>query len=131
MAAAVADYRPSKLSKEKIKKETAEWKLPLEKTEDILKSIGQKNGDGLVVGFALETEDTEKNAIEKLRQKKCDLICLNNPNEPGSGFGQDANRVTLIDRHENIEHLQLMEKWKVAQKILDKVALLIKEKVAV
>lgn len=129
MAAAVADYRPSKVSQAKIKKGTAEWKLPLEKTEDILKSISQKKGKGLVVGFALETEDSEKNAIQKLHEKKCDLICLNNPHESGSGFGEDTNRVTLIDRQGNIEHLQLMEKWRVAQKILDKVTLLIKETV--
>ncbi len=130
MAGAVADFRPLKLSRNKIKKETAESALQLEGTEDILKSIGEKKGDGVVVGFALETENAKKCAIQKLHSKKCDLICLNNPNEPGSGFGQDTNRITLIDAKENIEHLPLMEKWQVAQHILDRVALLLKEKVA-
>ena len=129
MAAAVADFRPSDLSSKKIKKGTVEWTLRLEKTEDILKGIGEKKRNGVVVGFALETENEEKNAIQKLHQKKCDLICLNNPDEPGAGFSQDTNRITFIDHHENSEHLPLMEKWKVAQKILDKVELLLKEKV--
>ncbi|MBN2028980.1 bifunctional phosphopantothenoylcysteine decarboxylase/phosphopantothenate--cysteine ligase CoaBC [bacterium] len=129
MAAAVADFRPLKLSRKKIKKETAEWVLQLEQTEDILKSIGEKKGDRIVVGFALETENAERHAIQKLHNKKCDLICLNNPDGPGSGFGQDTNRITLIDAKENVEHLLLMEKWQVAQHILDRVALLLKEKV--
>ncbi len=129
MAAAVADFRPSKLSKNKMKKTTADFTLKLEKTEDVLRSIGEKKGGGIVVGFALETENAEMHAIQKLHEKKCDLICLNNPEEAGSGFGQDTNRMTLIDGQENIEHLPLMEKWQVAQHILDKVALLLKEKV--
>jgi phosphopantothenoylcysteine decarboxylase/phosphopantothenate--cysteine ligase len=129
MAAAVADFRPIKASRKKIKKGSAEWTLQLEKTEDVLKSIGQRKGDGLVVGFALETENEEKHALQKLHEKKCDLICLNNPDEPGAGFGQDTNRITLIDRHENIEHFPLLEKWQVAQRILDRVALFLKEKI--
>ncbi len=131
MAAAVADFRPSKLSQKKIKKEASEWVLRLEQTEDILKSIGERKGEGVVVGFALETDDGEKNAIQKLHQKNCDLICLNNPNTPHAGFGQDTNQITFIDREEKIEHFPTMEKWQIAQKILDKVELLLKERVVV
>ncbi len=121
MAAAVADYRPSEMSPQKLKKEKPEWLVKFERTEDILSRVALTEHRGVVVGFALETEDGEKRAIEKLKEKKLDLICLNNPTEEGSGFGSDINKVTLFDREGRRESLPLMPKWKIAQVILDRV----------
>lgn len=121
MAAAVADYRPVERSSQKIKKAAGEWSLQLERTEDILSHVSKKKDEKIVVGFALETEDGENKAKQKLVDKRLDLICLNNPLEEGAGFGGDTNRITLIDREGQSESLPLMPKWEVAGKILDRV----------
>jgi phosphopantothenoylcysteine decarboxylase/phosphopantothenate--cysteine ligase len=121
MAAAVADYTPAEKLSNKFKKESQEVSLKLTKTEDILKTAALEKKDRIIVGFALETQDEESRAIEKLRDKKCDFICLNNPTENGSGFEEDTNKVTIFDRNENKERLPLMPKWEVAQYILDRV----------
>jgi len=121
MAAAVADYRPSGRLLQKLKKGKSDWLVKLERTDDILSKIALTEHRGIVVGFALETEDGEKRAIEKLKNKRLDLICLNNPTEEGAGFGSDTNKVTLFDREGEKESFPLMPKWKVAQVILDRV----------
>lgn len=121
MAAAVADYSPAEKSVQKVKKGQSERMLRLEKTEDILAKVSAEKGEGVVVGFALETEEGEIRAIQKLKEKRLDLICLNNPMEKGAGFEADTNKVTLVDSAGNIEPLPLMLKWEVAQKILDRV----------
>lgn len=127
MAAAVADYRPSETSPQKIKKGSGEWMLKLEPTRDILLQVSQKKAGGIFVGFALETEDEEARAKQKLNEKGLDLICLNNPLEKGSGFGGDTNRVVLFDRRGNKDSLPLMPKWEVSQKILDRVEILLNQ----
>ena len=120
MAAAVSDYRPIQTSKKKIKKQDSQWQLGLEKTEDILASLVTKKKHGLIVGFALETENGFANAVKKLKNKKLDLVCLNML-EKGSGFGKETNQVTLIDKNEQTEELPLLSKRKTAEKILDKI----------
>jgi phosphopantothenoylcysteine decarboxylase/phosphopantothenate--cysteine ligase len=122
MAAAVADYRPVKAAKDKIKKGKARLTLELECTPDIL---GTVKGNFIKVGFAAESSNLEENAREKLKQKKLDLIVANDITASDSGFGTDTNRVTIIDRKGKIESLPLMSKREIADKILDKVAKLL------
>jgi phosphopantothenoylcysteine decarboxylase/phosphopantothenate--cysteine ligase len=134
MAAAVADFSPSVISKDKIKKGEEEILLKLKPTVDILKEMGKKKPTGsvgkekILVGFSLETEDEIKNAKKKLAEKNLDLIVVNNPNVCGAGFEVDTNQVTLIDKRGKIEKLPLLSKHEVASKILDKVSLLLRKK---
>ncbi len=126
MSAAVSDFSPSVISKEKIKKEGEEIVLKLKPTVDILKEMGKQKKEKIVVGFSLETEDEIKNAKKKLAEKNLDLIVVNNPNVPGAGFEVDTNQVTFIDKRGKIEKLPLLSKKEVASKILDKVNLLLR-----
>ncbi|MBM4446642.1 MAG: bifunctional phosphopantothenoylcysteine decarboxylase/phosphopantothenate--cysteine ligase CoaBC [Chloroflexi bacterium] len=120
MAAAVADYRPKKVSKGKIKREQASsLTLELERTPDILVEV---KGKFLKVGFAAETENLVSNAKEKLEKKQLDLIVANDITARASGIGADTNQVVLIDRKGKVEKLPLLPKREVADKILDKVA---------
>ena len=96
MAAAVADYKPKVVSDEKIKKKDAELSLELVKTDDILKEIVKNKKQQFVVGFALETNNEQENAKQKLVQKNLDAIVLNSLNDSGAGFGHDTNKVTII-----------------------------------
>ena len=97
MAAAVADYRPLQVAKEKIKKQAEAWSIDLEKTTDILAQMGaMKRPDQVLVGFALETENEEANAKAKLIRKNLDYIVLNSMRDAGAGFGTDTNQVTII-----------------------------------
>lgn len=96
MAAAVADYTPVEASKEKIKKKDS-LSLNLRKTEDILATMGKKKRTGqYLTGFALETENEKVNALDKLNNKKLDMIVLNSLNDKGAGFGKDTNKVTML-----------------------------------
>ena len=121
MAAAVADFRPKVYSNKKLKKNKTELSVELEKTVDILADLGQRKNGRILVGFALETDDGQRSAIEKMISKNLDLIVLNNPNEEGAGFGSETNVVTLIDRSKHIESLPRMSKREVAERILDRV----------
>ncbi|HHS13713.1 MAG TPA: bifunctional phosphopantothenoylcysteine decarboxylase/phosphopantothenate--cysteine ligase CoaBC [bacterium] len=121
MAAAVADYRPRHISKQKIKKDQKPMLLELEKTDDILSTVKKQRSKGIVVGFALETEDGENRAQEKLKDKGLDFICLNNPMEPSSGFATDTNRIVFFDSQGNRESLPVMSKFEVAEFILNKI----------
>ncbi|HEX4875317.1 MAG TPA: bifunctional phosphopantothenoylcysteine decarboxylase/phosphopantothenate--cysteine ligase CoaBC [Chitinophagaceae bacterium] len=99
MAAAVADYSPATVADHKIKKKEAELELALQKTRDILKSLGeQKTAKQVLVGFALETNNEEQYAREKLTGKNADMIVLNSLNDPGAGFGHDTNKITIFDK---------------------------------
>jgi phosphopantothenoylcysteine decarboxylase/phosphopantothenate--cysteine ligase len=99
MCAAVADYTPVTVAAQKIKKQDDGLSIELKKTTDILKTLGQQKRIGQVlVGFALETENEEQYAIDKLKKKNLDLIVLNSLNDAGAGFKNDTNKVTLIDR---------------------------------
>ncbi len=121
MTAAVADYQPKTVAREKIKKEAAGAAIILElvRTPDILAEV---KGNFIKVGFAAESEDVIENARKKLARKQLDLIAANDVTAPGSGFAVDTNKVTLIDRSGQAESLPLMTKREVAEKILDMVA---------
>jgi len=120
MAAAVADYRPKKFSKSKIKRERASaLVLELERTPDIL---GEVKGKFLRVGFAAETENLLANAKKKLVKKRLDLIVANDITAKGSGIGADTNQVVIIDRKGKVEKLTLLPKREVADRILDRIA---------
>jgi phosphopantothenoylcysteine decarboxylase/phosphopantothenate--cysteine ligase len=120
MAAAVSDYRPKRVSKEKIKRErAASVKLELERTPDILTEM---KGKFLRVGFSAESENLVANAKKKLEKKQLDLVVANDITVKGSGIGADSNQVVIIDRKGKVEKLPLLPKREVADRILDKVA---------
>lgn len=97
-SAAVSDYRPAEVAKQKIKKKDADLTLALKKTEDIAATLGRQKRNGqIIVGFALETEDEETNALKKLKAKNFDMIVLNSLNDEGAGFGHDTNKITIFD----------------------------------
>lgn len=119
MAAAVADYRVENPSTQKIKKQEQELTLHLVKNKDILAQLGQqKNSAQVLIGFALETNNDKENAVEKLKRKNLDLIVLNNPTHPGSGFKTSTNKVMLIDRLDNCLEFPLLPKTILAEKIV-------------
>jgi phosphopantothenoylcysteine decarboxylase/phosphopantothenate--cysteine ligase len=120
-AAAVADYRPKSVSESKIKKGEGEKSLVLERTPDIISEIGDRKGNRILVGFAMETEAVIVNARKKLKEKKMDIIVANDLSEEGSGFQHDTNRVKIIDPEGTIEELPLMDKIEVADRILHRV----------
>ena len=122
MAAAVADYRPTKVAKDKIKKGEAGLTLELECTPDILGSV---KGNLIKVGFAAESSNLVENAKQKLKQKGLDVIVANDITARDSGFGADTNRVTVIDRDGRVDNLPLMPKREVADKVLGMVAKLL------
>ncbi|HXH98801.1 MAG TPA: bifunctional phosphopantothenoylcysteine decarboxylase/phosphopantothenate--cysteine ligase CoaBC [Sphingobacteriaceae bacterium] len=127
MSAAVADYRPEHIEDEKIKKTSDNFILQLEKTTDILKELGKLKKKGqLLVGFALETNDEEENAIVKLQKKNLDFIVLNSLKDAGAGFKGDLNKVTIIDNKLQKETFLLTSKQEVAVDICNKIVALIK-----
>ena len=120
-AAAVADYRPKNVAYQKIKKAGDDFTIDLEKTKDILASLGERKINQFLIGFALETENEIENAILKIQKKNLDLIVLNSLQDQGAGFGKPTNKVTFIDKHLNIEPMELKSKEAVADDILQKV----------
>ena len=120
-AAAVADYRPKNVANQKIKKVTDDFKIELEKTKDILASLGEIKNKQFLIGFALETENEIENAKAKIKKKNLDLIVLNSLQDEGAGFGKPTNKVTFIDNEFHIEPLELKSKEAVADDILNKV----------
>jgi phosphopantothenoylcysteine decarboxylase/phosphopantothenate--cysteine ligase len=123
MAAAPADFVPKNPSKQKIKRSTESLTLELVKAPDILTEV---TGDIVKVGFSAETEDLIENTVKKLHDKKCDLFVANDVTIAGSGFYADNNKVTLIDKSGGVEDLPLMSKRDVAERVLDRVAELLK-----
>jgi len=122
MAAAVADYRPEVKREGKIKKNSQrELILKLVQNPDILKKLGEKKKDKILIGFCAETKDLEKEAKKKLKEKNLDLIAVNDITLEGAGFGTDTNIVTLIDKNGKIEHLSKRSKREIAAKIWDKI----------
>jgi len=127
MSAAVADYTPVDPSPKKIKKQNDILNIELKSTVDILKTLGEKKRDDqLLVGFALETNDEEQNAILKLKKKNLDFIVLNSLNDMGAGFKSNTNKITIIDCNLNKTTFNLKTKEEVARDICQKVAELIK-----
>ena len=120
-AAAVADYRPIKVSDEKIKKSDSAMTIELERTDDILGYLGTHKKDGqFICGFSMETEKMLENSKKKLVKKNVDMIAANNLKQDGAGFGTDTNIMTLITSEDVIE-LPKMSKEEVADKILDQI----------
>ena len=127
-AAAVSDFRPKVTSKQKMKKANASRSLELEKTEDILREVGKRKGNRVLIGFAAETENLIANARKKLMQKNLDLIVVNDVTKPGAGFGLDTNQVKILYPSGEVKDLPLMSKEEVSQHILDDVVRLLKQR---
>jgi len=126
LSAAVADFTPEKTAAKKIKRESDEMLLRLKPTVDIAAALGKiKKKHQLLTGFALETDNALENAAGKLKRKNLDLIVLNSLGEKGAGFGYDTNRITLIDKSNNIDKFELKTKGEVAVDILNKIISLI------
>ncbi|WP_448700641.1 bifunctional phosphopantothenoylcysteine decarboxylase/phosphopantothenate--cysteine ligase CoaBC [Mucilaginibacter sp. AW1-3] len=126
MSAAVADYTPVTVAEQKIKKQNEGFTIELKKTIDILKTLGQSKQPGqILVGFALETNDEEQNAIEKLHKKNLDFIVLNSLNDAGAGFKTDTNKITIIDRDLHKIVYDLKTKDEAAADICNKIIELI------
>jgi len=120
LAAAVADYKPTTVADQKIKKKDENLTLELTKTTDIAASLGKLKHNGqIIVGFALETEHEQNNAIKKLESKNFDLIVLNSLNDNGAGFGHNTNKITIIDRKHNLTAFELKNKKEVARDIVN------------
>jgi phosphopantothenoylcysteine decarboxylase / phosphopantothenate---cysteine ligase len=120
-AAAVGDYTPSERMNSKIKKDDKEMLLKLERTKDILKTIGENKNGRIVVGFAAETENLLTNARDKLKRKNADLIIANDVSAPGAGFEYDTNIVHLVYADGKSEEIPLSPKPEIAKKIFDKI----------
>jgi phosphopantothenoylcysteine decarboxylase/phosphopantothenate--cysteine ligase len=124
MAAAVADYKPEAATKSKIKKESKrDLTLKLVKTPDILSEV---KGNFIKVGFAAESENLVANAKKKLTTKGLDMVVANDITEPDAGFDVDTNRVVIIDKKGKVEELPLMSKREVADRVLDRVKVMLK-----
>ena len=122
-AAAVADYRPASFKDNKIKKKDdgSDLSLPLERTDDIQKYLGEHKKEGqFLCGFSMETENMVENSRKKLESKNIDLVAANNVKVEGAGFKGDTNVITLISR-DNETELPLMSKWEAAHKLLDEI----------
>ena len=123
MSAAVGDFTAEKLEKEKIKKTSKEGQtLNLIPTKDILMEVSKIKTQQFVVGFAAETQNLIQSALEKLRNKKLDLIVANDISAPGIGFQSDNNQVTFVDSNEQVENLPRMAKQEIANILLDKIS---------
>ncbi|MEM6377212.1 MAG: bifunctional phosphopantothenoylcysteine decarboxylase/phosphopantothenate--cysteine ligase CoaBC [Bacteroidota bacterium] len=123
MAAAVSDYRPEQVAKQKIKKSDDQLRIDLVKNPDIAADLGhQKKAHQLLVGFALETNDAIQNAQQKLKKKNLDLIVLNSLEDKGAGFNHDTNQITIIDQNNNLQKFELKSKTLVAQDIIETIA---------
>ena len=119
MAAAVADYRPSEVYDQKVKKSDGEMSIALTRTQDILKYLGEnRTAKTFLCGFSMETENMIGNSRAKLQKKNLDMVAANNVKVEGAGFQGDTNVMTLITQDQEIA-LPLMSKEEVADKILD------------
>ena len=127
-AAAVADYTPKTFSDDKIKKSDNDLKIELERTRDILKTIGEtKNDHQVLCGFSMETKDMLENSRKKLEKKNCDMIVANNLKVEGAGFGTDTNVITIITKSD-LKEYELMSKDEASHKVLDEALKLYKAK---
>jgi phosphopantothenoylcysteine decarboxylase/phosphopantothenate--cysteine ligase len=118
MAAAVADYKPAKVSAEKIKKDKTDFTLSLEKTKDILATLGERKQKQFLVGFALETYNEREHAKNKLAAKNADMIVMNSLNDKHAGFGYDTNKVSVFITDGAEKELQLAGKKEIAEQIV-------------
>ncbi len=126
LSAAVADFTPEEIKGKKIKKDGSELLLKLKPTTDIAETLGRtKNQFQFLAGFALETDNEIENAKGKLHRKNLDLIVLNSLQESGAGFGHETNKITIIDKFNNIDKFELKSKEEAARDILDKIVSMI------
>ncbi len=125
--AAVADYRPSETYSMKMKKQEGKLSIEMERTTDILKTLGERKKEQLLIGFAAETEHVEEYARKKLINKNLDMVVANNVNETGAGFAGDTNIVTIYNRVGDIIQLPLLSKNDVAKRLLAEIIKLEKE----
>jgi len=121
LSAAVADYRPKNVASQKIKKKDATFSIELEKTKDILKSLGAIKAHQLLVGFALETNNELEHAKGKLKSKNLDLIVLNSLQDKGAGFGVSTNKVTFITSTNDVIENPLKSKAEVAKDLMQQI----------
>ena len=121
LSAAVADYKPKQVATQKIKKKDTTLTLELEKTKDILASLGEIKEQQCLVGFALETDNEFENAKAKLKKKNLNLIVLNSLNDRGAGFKTETNKVSFIDDKEHVNEFQLKSKTEVAKDLMDEI----------
>jgi phosphopantothenoylcysteine decarboxylase / phosphopantothenate---cysteine ligase len=127
LSAAVADFTPEEVKRKKIKREGKELLLKLKPTTDIAETLGKiKKQSQILAGFALETNNEIEFAKEKLLRKNLDIIILNSLKESGAGFGYDTNKITIIDRYNNIDKFELKSKEEAAKDILNKIVSMIK-----
>jgi phosphopantothenoylcysteine decarboxylase / phosphopantothenate---cysteine ligase len=120
LSAAVADYKPAVKADQKIKKKDDNLVLELTKTHDIAASLGKRKHNGqVIVGFALETENEQVNALKKLESKNFDLIVLNSLNDKGAGFGYNTNKITIINSAQHTRQFALKTKQEAAQDIVN------------
>jgi phosphopantothenoylcysteine synthetase/decarboxylase len=127
LSAAVADFTPVRTEKEKLKRGEETITITLKPTVDIAGSLGKiKNKSQILAGFALETSNELKNATAKLHRKNLDLIVLNSLRDEGAGFEYDTNRITIIDKYNNIDKFELKSKEDAARDILGKIVSMIK-----
>lgn len=120
-AAAVADYRPAAYAEQKIKKSGERLTLELVRTTDILSELGERKSGQLLVGFAAETNDVERHAMDKLNRKNLDLVVANDVSAPGAGFDVDTNVVSFYNRDGLVRSLPKMDKRHVANELLDEI----------
>jgi len=121
LSAAVSDYKPTLVAEHKIKKSSNTMTIELEKTHDILASLGELKKQQFLVGFALETTNEVENALLKLKKKNLDLIVLNSLQDKGAGFKKETNKVTIIDKSEKISEFSLKSKAMVAEDIFSEI----------
>ena len=120
-AAAVADFKPENKAQQKIKKQGGLPEITLVPTQDILAEMGRQKQDQFLLGFALETENEEENAMAKCQKKQLDAIVLNSLNDKGAGFGGDKNKITFIDKSGEKTAFDLKSKAAVARDIFDQI----------
>jgi len=119
MCAAVSDYKPAKYSEQKLKKKSAALSLDLVPTRDILASLTLFSPRAIIVGFAAETQSLEKNALKKLREKNCDLICANDVTRMDTGFDADANELSLFFRDGSRRDFSRAPKRELARELVE------------
>ncbi|HLS10390.1 bifunctional phosphopantothenoylcysteine decarboxylase/phosphopantothenate--cysteine ligase CoaBC [Lentibacillus sp.] len=121
-AAAVADYRPKQIYDEKMKKQPGDWYVEMERTQDILASLGERKAHQFLAGFAAETTNPVEYGISKLQKKNLDAVIINNVAAEGAGFGSDTNVVTYVNKAEKKETITLRSKREIAEEILKLIA---------
>jgi phosphopantothenoylcysteine decarboxylase/phosphopantothenate--cysteine ligase len=118
-AAAVADYTPQNVSDKKIKKKDDDMFIELKKTIDIASELGKIKREGQIcIGFALETDNEQANALSKIQRKNLDFIVLNSLNDAGAGFQHDTNKISILNKAGEIKHFPLKHKNEVAEDIV-------------